>query len=400
MTTGVASRVAAVTAVGRVMREGAYSNVVIDHEASRLEPEDAAHARRLAYDALRLLAWLDPAIAEAARRPSSSIEPVLVDLLRVCGAELVGGHTPARAVVHTGVEVARRLGRARAAGFVNAVLRRMAERPPGPSGDEIWSVHAMPEWLGRTLAAAWGPSETGAFFRASNRPAARTARMRPGTSPPPGASPFPGIPSTLLLADGPLPAGIVVQDPASVAVGIAVDATPGSLVLDLCAAPGGKTLHLLDQAGPTGTVVALDRHERRCRDAARRVDVARWVTGDATRPPLRPASFDRVLLDAPCSGLGTLRRRPEIRHRATPDEVRRLASLQRSMIEAAIPLVRPGGLLVYSVCTVTPEETVEAITGFGFEPPPGLPGRPWGNGLLLGPHLCDTDGMFIARLQA
>jgi 16S rRNA (cytosine967-C5)-methyltransferase len=70
------------------------------------------------------------------------------------------------------------------------------------------------------------------------------------------------------------------------------------------------------------------------------------------------------------------------------------------MIEAAIPLVRPGGLLVYSVCTVTPEETVEAITGFGFEPPPGLPGRPWGNGLLLGPHLCDTDGMFIARLQA
>ncbi|MFO7547269.1 MAG: RsmB/NOP family class I SAM-dependent RNA methyltransferase [Acidimicrobiia bacterium] len=399
MTAGVASRLAAASTVGRVVRDGAYSNVVLEHETSELSSEEAAHARRLAYDALRLLTWVEPAIAEAAGRPLTSIESPVADLLRVCGAELAGGQAPPRAVVHTGVEAIRRLGRPRAAGFVNAVLRRLGERPPGPAGDELWSVHAMPEWLGRSLVDAWGEAEADAFFSASNRPAARSGRLRPGAPAPPGGSPFPAVPSAFLLGDGPIPPGVVVQDPASVAVGLAVNAAPGSVVADLAAAPGGKTLHLVDQVGATGLVVALDRHERRTRDAARRVPDARWVAGDATRPPFCPASFDRVLLDAPCSGLGTLRRRPEIRHRATADGVRRLAVLQRSMIEAAIPLLRSGGLLVYSVCTITPEETVDTIAGLGFEPPAGLPGRRWGDGILLGPHLGGTDGMFVAQLQ-
>jgi 16S rRNA (cytosine967-C5)-methyltransferase len=169
-------------------------------------------------------------------------------------------------------------------------------------------------------------------------------------------------------------------------------------VLDVAAAPGGKTLHLLDQTGGRG-VVALDRHTRRVEDGARRVPQAHWVVGDGTKPPFRGRSFDRVLLDAPCSGLGTLRRRPEVRLRVDADQVQALSALQREMLEAAMGLVVPGGRLVYSVCTVTPEETVEVTRDFDLQPP-DVPGVVWGNGRLLAPHLTSTDGMFIAVHQA
>jgi 16S rRNA (cytosine967-C5)-methyltransferase len=124
------------------------------------------------------------------------------------------------------------------------------------------------------------------------------------------------------------------------------------------------------------------------------------MIGDAVRPPLRSGGFDRVLLDAPCSGLGTLRRRPEIRHRVTPDRINDLADLQKRMLASALGLVAPGGRLVYSVCTVVPAETVDVVKGSGAHPPEGLPGRVWGDGLLLAPHLTGTDGMFIALIDA
>jgi 16S rRNA (cytosine967-C5)-methyltransferase len=191
----------------------------------------------------------------------------------------------------------------------------------------------------------------------------------------------------------------VVQDAASIAAGNAVEAAPGMRVLDMAAAPGGKTLHLIDQVGPGGVVVALDRHRRRVRDGARRVPAARWVVADGTAPPFPGQSFQRILLDAPCSGLGTLRRRPEIRFRVAEAEVSSLAELQRRMLEAAFSLLAPGGRLVYSVCTVTPEETVDVVRDFDLRPA-DLPGVVWGNGRLLAPHLTSTDGMFVAVHQA
>jgi 16S rRNA (cytosine967-C5)-methyltransferase len=170
-------------------------------------------------------------------------------------------------------------------------------------------------------------------------------------------------------------------------------------VLDMAAAPGGKTLHLIDQVEPDGVVVALDRHRRRVMDGARRVPAARWVVADGTAPPFPGQSFSRILLDAPCSGLGTLRRRPEIRFRVAEAEVSSLAELQRRMLEAAFALLAPGGRLVYSVCTVTPEETVDVARDFDLRPA-DLPGVVWGNGRLLAPHLTSTDGMFVAVHQA
>lgn len=395
MKAGVPARRAAAVAVGRVTRQGAFLNVVLGPVTAGLDPGDRRHARKLAYEAVRLQTWVDPAIERAAGRPLQAIDPAVLDILRVAGAELAGDQATPAVVVHTAVEVARQEA-PRAASFVNAVARRLAESPPASTGSGRGSRHAVPDWFAESLEAAWGGDEADRFLASSNSPAERGVRLRPGTPADSRLHPIPGVPGAATLDPGPLPDGCVVQDAASVAVTLATGALPGDLVADLAAAPGGKTLHLLDLVGETGRVVAVERHERRARDAARRAPGASWVVADAARPPLPDGSFDRVLLDAPCSGLGVLRRRPEIRHRVGPQAVSRLAAGQRRMLEAACGLARAGGRVVYAVCTVTPEETVEAVAGLGFRPPDGLPGRTWGDGVLLGPHLGPYDGMFIA----
>ena len=190
----------------------------------------------------------------------------------------------------------------------------------------------------------------------------------------------------------------VIQDAASIAVGNAVRAEPGMRVLDVAAAPGGKTVHLLDQVAPDGIVVAADNQLRRARTGSKRVTDAYWVCADGRTPPYRPQVFDRILVDAPCSGLGTLRRRPEILYRAGSDDVARLSQIQRRLVESSLPLLRDGGELIYSVCTVTPDETVGVIAGLGFEVP-DCPGDPVGTGRMMTPQTTGTDGMFVARYR-
>jgi len=191
-----------------------------------------------------------------------------------------------------------------------------------------------------------------------------------------------------------------VADPASTAVGLAVAAEPGMAVADLAAAPGGKTWHVWDQLEGEGLLIAADRHPRRLASARRRLPAGiQWLVADAAAPPLRSAAFDRVLLDAPCTGLGTLRRRPEIRHRIRPASPAELGARQRRMLEAALALVKKGGRLVYSVCTLFREETVDVVSGLKAAAPAGLPGETIDGGLLLAPHLTGTDGMFISVLH-
>lgn len=391
---GAETRVRAARVVGRTLREGAWSGVAADQESGGLDPQDAAFLRAAAFGVMRHLERIDQILAEASARPLSEVDPAVHDLLRVAAWELTEARTPTHAAVHTAVEATRRAGRGRAAGFVNAVLRRLAGeagRPRSRAGEL-----AVPSWLLEITDQAWGEEESAAFWAASANDAPVGVRLRPGADPPPGAQPVPGIPGAVTVERPPVGEGWVIQDPASVAVGLGVGAQPGERVLDAAAAPGGKTLHLLDLTAPEGVVVAMDLHPRRVRAGARRVPAAHWVRGDAARPPFRAAGFQRVLLDAPCTGLGTLRRRPELRHKVTPSEVARLAALQRSMVAACLRLLAPGGRLVYSVCTVTPAETVEVVAGLGFRPPEGLPGRRWEDGWLLAPHLTGTDGMFIA----
>jgi len=377
--------------VGRVMRDGAFSNVLVDTQTAALSPRDAARVKALTYGVLRRVERVDSAIENGAGRSLTSVDVALLDRLRVSTFELLYSDLAQPIVVSAGVDLVREI-QPKAAGFANAVLRRVAE-----GGRESEAALDLPQWLMQSLESAWGAVEAHQFAVASASEPERVVRGRPGAS---GVGEeFPGIPGAFAVAPGPIPDATTVQDAASIAVGNAVAAEPGMRVIDLAAAPGGKTAHLLDQTGETGLVIAADSHRRRVSDARHRVPGAHWVVADANTLPFRGASFDRVLLDAPCSGLGTLRRRPEIRFRVTEAEVERLAIAQKAMLEKAIELLARGGLLVYSVCTVTPEETIQIVEGMGFEPATG-PGIVWGNGRLLAPHITGTDGMFVALHKA
>jgi 16S rRNA (cytosine967-C5)-methyltransferase len=200
------------------------------------------------------------------------------------------------------------------------------------------------------------------------------------------------------------------QDEASQAVVDILDPQPGETVVDVAAAPGGKATAIGERVGEHGRVLALDLHPGRIRlvsAAARRLGLGSVlpVVADGRAPPVPPARADRVLVDAPCSGLGVLRRRPEARWRIGPDQVAPLAELQRELLRAAAEIVRPGGVVVYSVCTLTHEETsgvdwaARDLPGFEADPPPGPPWRPRGRGALLLPHDAHTDGMFVLRLR-
>ncbi len=388
--------------VGRVVREGAWTQQALAPVTGGLSDIDRKQAEALTFGTIRRLQRIDRGLTAAASRDLADIEPAVLDALRVATFELWFGRAPTPVAVDTGVEVVRSIS-GRAAGFANALLRRLARGEPSlGTGLEARSLElGLPAWLVEDLDRAWGEDETAAFATGSLSDAPVSVRHRPGT-PIPEGSPVPGVSDSYVIEAGHL--GVhPLQDPSSVAVGHAVMARSGNLVADLAAAPGGKTMHLVDETARSGSdgrqVVALDSSLKRVLRASLRAPEASWIVGDALSPPLKTAAFDRVLLDAPCSGLGTLRRRPEIRHRVTRARVEELADLQKRMLAAALSLVKPGGRLVYSVCTVVPAETVEVVSGFGAVSPEGLPGRIWGDGLLLAPHLTGTDGMFIAVIE-
>jgi len=337
------------------------------------------------------------------------VDDVVRSVLRIGVAEFLFTDGEPHAVVDSAVEAIRALDEPRAAGFVNGVLRNVARSgepplPDGPVGEAL--RFGVPLWLFLDFGEAYGVEAAAAFFEASNQATRVGVRRRSGDAP---GEAVPGVPEAFMLdgiaghRDAIATGAIVVADPSSTAVALAVDPKPGDRVIDLAAAPGGKTLHLWDLIEGDGLVVAMDRHERRAATARRRTerltDGIPWVIGDAASPPFREASFDRVLLDAPCTGLGTLRRRPEIRHRVDEAGVTSAAALQRRMLEAALKLVRPGGRLVYSVCTITPEETVDVVAGTGSRGLDGIPGLAVDGGTLLAPHLTGSDGMFVAVID-
>jgi 16S rRNA (cytosine967-C5)-methyltransferase len=390
----------------RTLNEGAYSNVVVRTGTQDLERRDALFVQLLVYTAIRYLARIDRTIDD---RASRSIDEVVRSVLRIGVAEIVFTEGEPHAVVDSAVEATRVLGVPRASGFVNAVLRNVVRHgepplPDGPAGEALRV--GMPEWLYRDLVGVYGVDAATAFFEASNMPTRVGVRRRSGEDP---GMPAVGVEDAFILdeltghRDAIARGDLVVSDPSSTAVAAALDPKPGDRILDVAAAPGGKSLHLYDLVAGRGLVVAMDRHARRAAAAQRRVqrlgaDIE-WVIGDAAAPPFAEASFDRVLLDAPCTGLGTLRRRPEIRHRIDEGSASEAGRLQRRMIEASLGLVRRGGRLVYSVCTVTREETTMVVDGTGSRAPVGIPGAVLEGGLLLAPHITDSDGMFIAVID-
>lgn len=403
MKRGVEARVIAATLLQRIVDGGAYSNVVVRTATQDMERRDALFVQLLVYTAIRYLRRIDRTIDA---RVTREIDDVVRSILRIGVAEILFTEGEQHAVVDSAVEATRAFDVPRASGFVNGVLRNVARHgepplPDGPSGEALRV--GVPEWLYRDLTAAYGVDSATAFFEASNLPTRIGVRRRFGDAP---GAPVNGIDDAFVLEelaghrDAIANGALIVSDPSSTAVAAALEPQPGDRILDLAAAPGGKSLHLFDLVGGDGLIVAMDRNERRAAAAQRRIKTLgadiQWVVGDAVAPPFAEGSFDRVLLDAPCTGLGTLRRRPEIRHRIGEHSAPEAGRLQRRMIKAALALVRPGGRLLYSVCTVTPDETTEVVEGIGSRAPTGLPGVILGGGLLLAPHLTGSDGMFLA----
>ncbi len=372
------ARRTAVEALVRIDQDGAYANLVLPGllERSGLPDRDRAFATELVYGTTRHRRACDWFVD---RYALGDLDPTVRAVLRVGTYQLRMLATPAHAAVSATVDVAPR----RARGLVNAVLRKVAE------ADDVWPSEAVrlsyPDWVVERLTEDLGGHDAEAALVAMNSAAQVVER-----------------------ADG------YVQDPASQAVAAAVEAQAGERVLDLCAAPGGKATAL---ASLGAAVVAADRRAKRLGLVVanrERLGLAgpdlMVLAADGTAPPFAPGSFDRVLVDAPCSGLGSLRRRPDARWRLDAAAPARLAALQARLLEAAAPLVRPGGVLVYSVCTLTAEETTSVAEAFAAAHPDwtalGLPTdadvawRPWGSGGLLLPQDAGTDGMALFRWSA
>ena len=352
----------------RIERDGAYANLVLGPalERSDLDPRQRRFATELVYGTTRMRRACDALVDRFVTQPP---DPPTRTLLRLGAYQLAFTDVPDHAAVAETVSLAPR----RTRGFVNAVLRRVAATPmTWPPG---WAQLSYPDWIGDTLTAELGAADAlAALERMNVAPAVNT---RP---------------------DG------YVQDESSQWVAAAVAGQPGELVLDVCAAPGGKATAL---AATGATVVAADVRPARTRQVAENAartgtDVA-VVTADARRAPFRPHCAAAVLLDAPCSGLGVLRRRPDARWRVTPADAAALAALQRQILTAAADLVRPGGRLVYSVCTLTAAESVDHPVPDGFEPdptpPPAGTWRPFRHGWRVLPQDADTDGMVVIRYR-
>jgi 16S rRNA (cytosine967-C5)-methyltransferase len=427
------ARACAYAVIRRVFEEGAYADRALHAEAGRhgLSARDRALATRLAYGAVQRRATLDHVIERLARRPVSRLEPSVLAALRLGVLQLAFlDRIPPHAAVGESVELAKRASRA-GAGLVNAVLRRAAgeapaliERLPEATPAEAALKHSYPEWIARLWFDALGPDEARALMAAGNEPAEAAVRvntLKTTTLDLPVPTRPADLPEGLIL-EAPFDAfsspqweqGLFMpQSRAAMAVSRALDPRPGESVLDLCAAPGGKTTHLAALMRNDGRVVAVERHPGRAEALARTTrrmgaTCVEVVTADAADP--RPERFDRVLVDPPCSDLGTLAARPDVRWRKDPDTPAQLAATQARILDAAADALRPGGVLVYSTCTISPAENEDVIAAFlerrrdftVAELPSDVP--VWDHPSVPGflqtlPHRDGTDGFFIARLR-
>lgn len=388
----------------RVEHDDAWATPTLDAELRRssLSRPDAALATQIVYGALRVLPALDAAIQQQAKRP------VRVDAWT--HAALTGGafqllylaRVPSHAVVNDAVDLIREKRGKRMAGFANAILRKIAEtRPANPQPP---ASLVIPAWLDQALRESIGAERTKGLLKLDadatsidlrihadvdrDEVAASIKAARPGASVARTALSPRGLRVSgggdLRDLDAYARGDFAVQDEGAQVIGMMLGALPGERVLDACAGRGGKTAQLVEAVGPTGQVVATDLHEHRLLQISDELDrlgldgsslehaCVDWTIG----PGKVAGAFDRVLVDAPCTGLGTLRRRPEILLRIGPDDAARMGENQRLILEHAASLVRPGGTLLYAVCSPLREEGSQVIDRAnlpGFERSRALP---------------------------
>jgi 16S rRNA (cytosine967-C5)-methyltransferase len=394
----------------RVFEEGAYADRALRSAAAGLDGRDRALAQRLAFGAVQRARTLDHAIGALGRRPVPRLDPPVRAALRLAAYQLgfVDG-VPRYAAVNESVELVRAAGVERAVPFTNAVLRRLADGLPTllagltdatPSAAAL--KHSYPDWVADVWWRDLGRGGATALMWAQNEPAERVVRLVSGELDGLPDKDLPGAWHVERIDEGALAEGrIWPQSRGSQLAGLAVGSREGERTLDLCAAPGGKATML------AGEVTAVEVNEARARElveAVRRLGAAnaRVVVADGRALPAELNGFDRALVDAPCSGLGVLNARPDLRWRSEP-----LPALQLELLRAAAARVRPGGTIVYSVCTINADESEAIVDASGLEVDPSLaedwpqfrhPRRP--EFLQTLPHVHGTAGFFIARLRA
>ncbi|HEX6041793.1 16S rRNA (cytosine(967)-C(5))-methyltransferase RsmB [Longimicrobium sp.] len=425
-------RQAALEALAR-FREGELGDRALDAATHGMEPRERAWTQELVYGTFRLRGRIDHVLNQFARDGVDSLHPEVLDVLRLGAYQLLEmGSVPPYAAVSQSVELVRMAGVPRAAGLVNGILQNMQRRPQFAFPDfghdpvahlEAWGSH--PRWLVQRWIGRWGRDAARALVEANNlrpelyirpldvsidearaRLAAAEIESETVDFSPDSLRILPPASAAQALAAVPA----VVQDPAAALVVRYAAVPAGATVLDLAAAPGGKAMGLADGAG---RVAAADLSARRMRRVVENAERIGWgdrvgaVVADGRRPPFRPV--DAVLLDAPCTGTGTFRRHPDGRWRVTEDDIASLARLQDELLAAAAACVKPGGVLVYSTCSLEHEENelrVETFlagrTGWTLEPPAGAvdadllddAGR-----LCVLPQRQGVDGAFAARLR-
>jgi 16S rRNA (cytosine967-C5)-methyltransferase len=386
------ARRAAHAVVRRALAEGAYADRALHGEARGLEPRDRALAKQLAFGTIQRRLTLDHVID---RHVDRALEPGVRAALQLGLYQLMFlDGVAAHAAIGEAVELAKPSPGHR---LVNAVLRRVqregAELPTDDTPEGAAIRHSHPRWMVELWWEWLGPDETRALLAADNEPAELALRVNALVDY--DLDDVPGRrEGEAIVVDGPFDAlahpgyaagAFTPQSRASQLAGRALAPAPGERVLDLCAAPGGKTTHLAALMEGTGEVVAVERHPQRAR--ALRATCERLHAGNVTvvtadaKAYDGEARFDRVLLDPPCSGLGTLRSHPDLRWRTSPEAIERLAAEQDALLASARRALAPGGTLVYSVCTLSPgeERLVTAAVQRTF------------------PHVDGTDGFYIAR---
>lgn len=434
----------------RIEQEGAYSNLLLRSALSRYEMPDADRrlTTELFYGVLTHKKRLDDRISRYSNTPLRKLDTWLLYLLRLSFYQLLYlDKIPAYAVVNEAVELAKMKGHEGIGRMVNGILRA-ALRDPGrgeaeernlPPVERLSLQYSHPIWLVKRWVESYGLQRTEEILAANNRPSPITIRINPLkttreevlsllTQKGMKGAPSEIAPQGIRIFEGGNPAGteefelglFTVQDESSMLVATLLQPKAGERVLDACAAPGGKSTHIAELMGDQGEVVANDIHPhkgaliRRQKERLQLTSI-RVETGDArTLPDRMEGKFDHILLDAPCSGLGVIRRKPEIKWRIKEESLSAFPGVQLQLLERLAPLLKPEGRIIYSTCTINPEENEAVVMRFLTDHPDfildeamekALPSplltkayrKPGMLSLLPGDF--ETDGFFIARLK-
>ncbi|MNK08726.1 Ribosomal RNA small subunit methyltransferase B [compost metagenome] len=442
------AREVALQVLTQVEEEGAYSNLQLNGALQRsgLSGPDAGLATELVYGTISRLSTIDYFLDQFVAKGLKKLQPWVRNLLRLSFYQLhYLDRIPSHAAVNEAVNIAKKKGHQGISGMVNGVLRNVLRRkdelklPEGlPPVKRIALEYAYPEWMVGRWIKQYGEQEAEAICRANNEPPSVSVRVNrtkisrdelmkemqaQGLDAQASEVSEDGIivrsGGNMALTDWYRQGYLSIQDESSMLVAAAVDPLPGMRILDCCAAPGGKSCHIAEKLDGEGEIIANDVHPHKAKlieDQAARLELntVRATTGDALQLSSQypPESFDRILLDAPCSGLGVIRRKPDLKWAKQPEDIDEISELQVKLLDEVAGLLKPGGILVYSTCTVEKRENELVVKAFldkhsefseASDQPDSLERLGTGklregSGLQILPQDYHSDGFYIARL--